>query len=620
VSGISVSWSDGHLHLGCMPDPQRPARLLETVLPSWTPPADAGVVSLLQQMATSDGERVDRERANAVLAGYVQSVVHGLRQDADADVVLLGEVDRLVLIPPPMVSPAAVRRLAEFVERASGMPTIAVGGAAAVLASGGDLIRPDGVYLVCHWDEDLRVFCARPTADLRTLERISRISLLRGAGATGFHAMAMRLLRNRFPGLSDSDVRRAVEACAQSTNGSRRGHTTAPVAVDDGEAERNDFTCALDQVERHRSTWLRRAEGFLTSAYQEQARLRPVAAIVACGCRGWPAAAELMERVFTGRGLPVRVASIECEHAGAHRLCPDPPLLPYDCGVLIRRPGASLGAGCLVLIRPESIGTRRVSDVLEHPAQPGDVLEAAAYLRRVDFADRRVSYELLERRTFAAKPRGGTVRLIAAMAVGSVDEPGGAVTVSIDIDDLEAGSSIRFRDLRLHAGTIIDRPPTLSGAAIAGAHWAARMAERISGSMQTDRPIEAWIGLFRSRSTRTEYAAEVISAAGATVWSLLSEPAFVSDADPEAFQAAARTTLFTALCRLAVTQHRIPAVVAWTATWPVASLPDDARAVRELVNALSTGGAAAGVIEKAARLLSLYETAAAPAAHLNVDW
>ena len=181
-----------------------------------------------------------------------------------------------------------------------------------------------------------------------------------------------------------------------------------------------------------------------------------------------PTLVEALERT----GLRPCNLDVPAELLGLHYCVSEKPKLPYDCGILIKRPGDENGIGTLVLMRPASVGTRRDSGPLEILMSGLTTLEVTFYLRCLDMTTKNVRYEEMISHRMAPKiDDQGYARVSASMQVCEKDGEEGNLTLCIELLDETGGEVIRFEHLPITGGRPMYWPPLRHAESPIGLHW-----------------------------------------------------------------------------------------------------------------------------------------------------
>jgi hypothetical protein len=334
---------------------------------------------------------------------------------------------------------------------------------------------------------------------------------------------------------------------------------------------------------------------------------------------------------------------------GVHYCVRARPLLPYDCGFLLKRPDAPLGIGTLVLVRPAAIGEERQSEALELPLPAAASLEISFYTRRLDEGAQGVIYDVMRKHVFVpSRNAAGEARIRVAMRVEQGEEH--LATVSVDIHDLNNNEHIRFERLPLAGESELSEPPLRDARQLPALDWAAKVLQARESREQSAQPstIDEWRQALENRAPRlprAAYANHILNAVreairavtgaydkefealakGLSTWLLTDS--VVEIREPEDFQAEGRRLLFE-------TMHRAAGLIAdnggrhcraWLRSHPSAeTVPAEESPAARFVNSISQDRAEAvdtsGLMDAATQLQAVFHLTCSSPYSLNIAW
>jgi hypothetical protein len=599
----------------------------------------AGWLAANLELPAAPAEAAERR---AAIGRSFAGILKAINDDDEILGLLLGPVDHLAFVAPDAATPAGIERLQRLAE---GVPcqTTVLSYATAVVADLLGKVDPEQPYLLCEWNDDCVLSTAFSHSTLRHVTRSGRPYVL---GNVGRRAIAAHIEQSLAPKVEHGHHLRPrmIELSTALLGGTLR----LPASVSAG-SETLELTAAdLEQALEPLTAKVRR---FLEAA---AARIElPLPRLAVPSGTAWRLAAfaRAAGEALSRAGFEYPLTPADAALFGVHACVKAQPALPYDCGVLIRHPGSELGLGTLVLIRPTAVGQRRESGELELPAIRGETLEVAFYLRRIEFQDDKagLEYQVMKSHTFVPCPDdAGRVRLAVTMeAVAATQVPEG-VTVTIELQDLIAGETLRFENLRLSGGQPLSRPPLRDPGEVRGAEWGARIhqiLDRLTKEARRGLPIEEWRSILEGRPLggsvtlpspsipRREYARQILElrtltgppgSSGCTPCSLMDGD-FVDACTPAEFQSAARAFLFCLMHSIAGrwTVQRSP-LERWLRTYPLQDIPRDPACAQEWFNALSQTLAGshedAAMDEQARGILRFFGFACSAPEVLNVAW
>ncbi|HOX02587.1 MAG TPA: hypothetical protein P5555_08795 [Candidatus Paceibacterota bacterium] len=609
MSVLGFGWTPYGVWLSVRPDPARPPCRLDGLcrcdLPQTIDVPVEVIASgrlaghqLLQRWFAPAPSRARAKPAwlTAALARYFQDVFHAVRNDPDLQVLLLGELDQFVIVVPPHARPSDIQAL-RTVLPTSPLTVTVVAHHTAAMAGLMEAFVPQQPFLACDWEDDLVV---RPILAHDTLCHIGQTGnslRLRDAGRTALERCLLRAVLSKGPvstiqnrggapqadlsagvaapvaafverALAGGDLRfsatihstaqpgdpapavRVLPPCKPASKNSAAEPGTQPAMPADTASHAASpwkVTLSEDEVTKCWAPLFERAGNFLRATLRE-ARRAGLDTATLSGCMfDAPRLSGALPTVLEEEGFHTPPGSpSDAVVRGLHFCVRARPMLPYDCGVLLKSRGAPVGIGTLLLVRPASIGEERQSDILSLPVPADAALEVAFYLRRLNANATRVICEVMKSHSFApALNAAREARLRVAMRVDQ--EAGSQPAVSVDILDLNANQHIRFERLPLTGTVPLRTLPLREARQLKAAPWAEKI-HRLRASIPPDklpRTVDAWRRLLESgpQVSRQTYAKELCGAAA----NLFEALAFCYDKQCEDFAKGVRTQLMIEL-------------------------------------------------------------------------
>lgn len=677
MSLLGISWNENELFYTCRPDPEAPPRFLPEVMDLELPPIgeEAGpnrrlsipvlLNSFFQNRTTEPREKIQEK--SQILSRYFNRVVDTINEHPDSGVLLLEPVDRCCLVGPPCAISVQLQELEEALAPVAVEVRVA-SYEVVVLAGIQGRLEAEQPFVLCSGDEELVLSSASSYETLQHTSRKGRLYRHRQLGSEAVEA-ALRghlmetLHRRSSSGLSEAKV--DPEALSKLTfswtrdlmAGKGQLHGEVPLTgkkhSENGAGSLVGILIDETECEEILAPIRRRIRQFVTSASQalkdpdhEYAVLAgslPLSslfgptildALLEAGLKVTPATPDHPSESTSP--TPTETAAL-----GVHLCVRSVPLLPYDCGVLLRQPGENHGLGTLVLTRPTRIGESRTSDPLELHLGTDDLLEVAFYVRRVDFSTGKIKLEVMKSHQFVARRDENRLTRVRVKMRVERDEttPGSGLTISIDLENLENDQTVSFENLRLRGEVELDRPPFRNPDQIAGLSWKSRIQEIVDGleDQRREYPISAWFNTMTSgpppaRVPRKDYAQvllqalEPTSGAWAEAQATLGSSEFVASSPAQEIQDTARRLLFTAMHEQAALLSRAGnQAQVWSRTYPLTQPPpNETNCPERFFNAISATVADSedeeALTAQAKSLMNAYRHTTARPVDLNIDW
>jgi hypothetical protein len=648
------------------------------------------------------------EWLSEAVTAWFRALLAAIGQDPDAQVLLLGGVENLAVVAPPQAQPAQMEAFRGAAGKA-GVPVTIVAHHVAALAGLRERFEPLHPFMVCDWAHDLDCGAFLPHPTFIHLSPVGQRfrrkalgpsvladALIRAVTARLLEAPAAELqarLRHHVdegvaaflaggelrlsplpftppppPTPSDADAvllpeePRPAETSPEAS-GLGQPAASASKGADLPGLDQNAITAAWAQLAQLAGNFLARAlqeasqvgtEGVDTTRGQlhkaaQEARRQGAEEVILCGPMfNVPSLRAAVKQALAAHGFQ-RVAEAGGDDAllGVHYCVLPRPLLPYDCGFLLKPAGATRGIGTLVLVRPAQIGEERQSEVLEIPLAAGTALEMAFYTRRLDDAAQAVLYDVMRQHVFVpSRTAAGQARICVAMRVEQGDER--LATVTVDIHDLNNHEHIRFERLPLRGEARLEQLPLRDARQLPALAWATKLAEAPAKSTSPNSSVAAWRRVLEQRAAllgRQDYADYLVGAVrnlfsgvaealgvdfgdlaeGLKTW-LVTEAAVTAN-PPAEFQTEGRKLLFATMRRAAASmaQHGGGHCRTWLRQHPEqTSVPSDESPAQQFVNSVSQDRAGSSDTAELAQALAALQTAfhhACGSPHaLNIDW
>lgn len=665
MSVLGISWQNGEVVVSCQPDPTLQPQRLDRLCgsPALLQAERAFSTELSRRSAAADLTAGDQD-SDDVLPALLSRFLEVVDADEIALTQMMGSVEHIALLLPSARDGSRASTLLRLADRLP-VPLTAVAYPSAAIAGEFGRCLPRHPYLLCEWNEDLVLSMAFSYDDPAYFSRTGPRWQVKDVGPRRWRRLIEAGLKKasadgaeeRWPGtelrLSNVDPCERAELlvgellCPARNSGTQADSLDKKNAPADESPKQplidalssclfpipqiagNLFKTCLDQIDTGEPlTGILMGPGFAVTAHARIAR-------------------ELLQ----AKGHRVVDAEEASVLRGLH-LCVRPrPKLPYDCGVVIKKPGASSGIGTLILTRAMGIGDSCSSEEFVVAGSPGETMEVAFYLRHLDLEAEQVNYEVMHSHLFAprldAKSRA---RLSVMMCVDTDPDASDRVTVNIDLKDRVSKDTLRFPHLPVVGGQRMERPPLRDNTSVIGIDWGQRIAQVLGnlGEGDVDKlSLGTWWKLLPVYTTqkvkRIEYIRHILRmasrVAGIEMEPGMSEIHFrnegkllygdnVETLDPERIQEAGRYLLFDAMRYLARQvvdgAHSSNHCRRWLEVYGRAAPPIDPHCANELLNVVSqdlAGKAEEGAFSQ--RLTDLpvtYSYLCSPPDNLNIQW
>lgn len=659
MTTLGFSRHRGRLVLSCRPDPARPvqdlARLCDlSDIADVLAGADWALASAFH--CAERPAALDHHTAvGQQLATTVNRLLEAISVRVDCTVNLMGQPERIAVLAPAGSRPTWARAFCALTDSIDAEIVVVAHESAAVLGTLGSK-SDDFVFLACDWRKDLTVVRARFAQGSSAIAHLGTSQRLRDVGPQAWPSQLLHRMHHRAAKRSGLAAK-PLETLPLA--GPSRGHqqTALQDALESWTPNRSEMTTSSDDAgetdpySRDGRTLvdrsLRLGLNFLKGYARAAAREGCDHAIVTGDVFRTPAVVGAAQALLAEEGCTLLAPDEDQLLAGLRLAAGSKPLLPYDVGVLLRRPSDKVAFGTLLFTRPTAVGQTRKSEIFTFPLKKGETLEAGFYIRRFDWTERNVAYQVIDSHVFAPKTnKNGEARLQVRLRLDSdTEDEKTPVRLNCAIKDINDNNELNFNDLRLEGLETefrLLRDPKqlicsdvaqhLSHVLAAGdpktrqsvADWRKQLEGRAPGSKVSRANYAFWIlGASYPQAMAEGGLSDIVSPKAEETFLSRS---FMETASGDEFQEAARALLFESMVALAWEssaddRHH---VLQWLTRYDdLEQVPTTPDCARELVNSISqdlanqTNGDA---VARARGILGIYPTACAPWQSLNVDW
>lgn len=616
--GITIDWGPPEGPAKCdfslKPDPARPAVDIAELLGE---PVEAArfakaLGACLADITARPAPDADPALAMAVRSA-LQNVIGHLNSSDDIAVMTMGGVSSIGVLAPNGFDRhriAALERLLAL----NAIPVVVIGREVAAVRQNRLFCDPKAVILFCRWGAQLEIASMRLGENGRWLAPLEeRVRSVHGT------ARWVGQARAKLDGRAEAAV-----AAALAAYGDQAASDQAPAPA----------VRIVESGVRAGVAAIRSAVRVWRDRMAEPGRDAPVPVTVwATGpCAEALGVQYAIDTMLKTEDLPPPPGPIGDVLDCVEGLMEARRMLAYDIGLLVSVDEASPAAGRLLLVRPTPVGTTSHPERMQIPLQPGEALQVAAYLRRLDYETGRLTHEGLDSHPFVPHVADDGMAHLA-MTAAVTENADGEVRITIRVGQEKGGEPLIFEDLKPE-GRARDvrllRDP---------AHFAhLRMAKAIRALVQNysahadSLDPRTWRILLDNQSSQKvslgRYVEFVLKAAGGEYASpaaeALTKPFILESATPERIQAAARAAIFArlvAIGRSAASQHAVPLTQSWlehAADEPTLSLGE--AGMNAISQDLAAIGAADGAVEAFRGSYEMFKHACAMPEDLNIEW